>query len=512
MSRFRAKLSPPVFEPALERAARRAGGVYYTPPEIARQIAELTLAPLQARGPLCILDPACGAGEFLVAARDALAPRRDRSATLFGIDIDPEAVVQTRSRLGCDGKESEHILHADALAPGLALPPGSFDAVIGNPPYVSIRELARSQPAAYIRQLRERFATARGNFDLYVLFIERALHWLREGGRCGLIVPNKWATLDYARPCREMLLEETSLEEVIDLSSHHTFRRASVYPHVLIFTKGPPARNAALRVSGERVILQSSLSPAAIVLEPSLQVESQVETRPLGDLARLSCGTPGYAAARTAAALREQDEAEPDDPQFITSGNIDRYAIHPGSVRYQCRDWRFPRLSIIEARLSPARRNLFTSPKIVISGMSRRIEAAWDSRGLALGVQVFTVSELEVDPFYLLALLNSKLLSYLFRTRFASKRLGGGYLAINKGQLAQLPIPVPAGHQRSGLQRIECLSALAADLSKGNSRQPEADDAKIDRLVGQLYRLDAQQIAEVEAHFAELDRRHRAAA
>ena len=48
--------------------------------------------------------------------------------------------------------------------------------------------------------------------------------------------------------------------------------------------------------------------------------------------------------------------------------------------------------------------------------MSRRLEAAWDDRGLALGVQVFAASEFQVDPFYLLALLNSKLLSYLFRT------------------------------------------------------------------------------------------------
>src|SRR5207253_3534865 len=97
-------------------------------------------------------------------------------------------------------------------------------------------------------------------------------------------------------------------------------------------------------------------------------------------------------------------------------------------------------LPLIIPELTTAKRRLFAAPKIVIAGMSRRLEAAWDGRGLALGVQVFAASEWKLDPFYLLALLNSKLLSYLFATRYAAKRLSGGYLAINKGQLARLQI------------------------------------------------------------------------
>ena len=46
------------------------------------------------------------------------------------------------------------------------------------------------------------------------------------------------------------------------------------------------------------------------------------------------------------------------------------------------------------------------------------------------------------NPLYLLGVLNSRLLSYLFRIRFQAKHLAGGFLAINKGQLAKLPIRV----------------------------------------------------------------------
>jgi adenine-specific DNA-methyltransferase len=204
---------------------------------------------------------------------------------------------------------------------------------------------------------------------------------------------------------------------------------------------------------------------------------------------------------------------------FITSGNIDRYAIRLGNVRYLNRTYIQPRLPLESPELTPAKRRLFASPKIVIAGMSRRLEAAWDDRGLALGVQVFAVSDWQVDPFYLLALLNSKLLSYLFATRFAAKRLAGGYLAINKGQLSRLPIVVGTGApaQRVGVpspveRRLAELAASCGrrpachENQKENLQQagrlPREEEA--DRLVYELYRLSVEEIAQVDCHFSGL--------
>ena len=90
----------------------------------------------------------------------------------------------------------------------------------------------------------------------------------------------------------------------------------------------------------------------------------------------------------------------------------------------------------------------------------------------------------------MLALLNSKLLSYLFATRYAAKRLGGGYLAINKGQLVQLPIP-----RGTDVKRVHRLSQLAR-------RWSATGDAEIDALVYQLYGLTNDEIDRVENHFS----------
>jgi adenine-specific DNA-methyltransferase len=500
--------SLPDCQPQLSRQARRATGVYYTPPEIVRLIVDLALAPLLSESsPPNVLDLACGAGEFLREAHRRLRARfgpKAARAAVHGIDIDPTAVANARRRLRQRDPEiiSSQIRIGDALDSSI-LEPASFDVILGNPPYVNIRQLAKTASRDEIERLRRRFQSARGNFDLYTLFIERALELLGPGGRCGLIVPNKWATLDYARPCRELLLAMTTIERVIDLSDAKAFAGTSVYPQVIVFRKQPPSATHAVLIQptecNEPLLMpQRSLSAAAIHLAHSLEVESRVATQPLGQVAALACGTAGYSAQRLARRLIDSRASAANEGQFadfITSGNIDRYAIRVGGVRYLHRDYVRPQLPLNIPELTAAKRSLFAGPKIVIAGMSRRLEAAWDEHGLALGVQVFAASRFQLDPFFLLALLNSKLLSYLFATRYAAKRLGGGYLAINKGQLARLPVRVAAGSDRGDQKRVNQLIEAA-------SAWDESRDAPIDRLVYELYGVSEAQIAHVESHFA----------
>lgn len=501
--------SPPTFEPALPAAERKAQGVYYTPVEIAEQIVEWTLGPWleerrAANKGLRILDPSCGAGEFLIAAYRRLtttAGNEVARSALWGIDIDESAVAVARTRLRSldSAFPIEQIIPADALCRS-TVPATSFDAIVGNPPYVNIRQLAKALSSEQIEALRAAYTTARGNFDQYVLFVERAIELLKPDGRCGLILPGKLATLDYARRCRELLLSQT-IERVVDLSDSRAFVKASVYPHILIFQKTTAGEAHTVQVGSSgscppSVILQSNLSASAFQYSATLAVESRIETAKLGEVATITCGTAGYAAQKIAQRIVDQlsqpSENEICQLDFITSGNIDRYRVQLGNVRYLNRHYFRPQIAVAIPELSADKRRLFVSPKIVIAGMSRRLEAAWHPTGLACGVQVFAIHDWHVDPQYLLALLNSKLLSYLFATRFAAKRLGGGYLAINKGQLAQLPIPVIT--ERADFGEVQRLSSLARDWSPAN-------DELIDQLVYQIYQLKDDEIGRVERHF-----------
>ncbi len=506
---------PAEFEPTLAAGERKAQGVYYTPPEIAERIVDWTLRPLleerrATETELRILDPSCGAGEFLVAAFRRLSAMVGSDAArsaLWGVDTDDSAVGIARARLKSidPAFPVDQVITTDTLTT-TAFPSASFDAVIGNPPYINIRQLAKALSREQIQALRRSYATATGNFDLYVLFIERAIELLKPGGRCGLIVPGKWATLDYARACRELLLSKTTIEQVVDLSELRAFADANVYPHIVVFQKSVARSAHAIQYSDgcdsqPSTILQSSLTASAFQFSALLDIESRISSTPLGEIATIACGTAGYAAQKIASRIVDQtnheSETAADACDFITSGNIDRYEVRIGNVRYLNRTYVRPKLSLAAPELTAAKRRMFGSPKIVVAGMSRRLEAAWDDKGLALGVQVFALSECRLDPFYILALLNSKLLSYLFATRFAAKRLGGGYLAINKGQLTQLPIRVVTAEDHEFSRKAEQLGQLAGEWSPAN-------EPLIDQLVYQIYQLTEAEIGRVEAHFADL--------
>jgi hypothetical protein len=405
-------------------------------------------------------------------------------------------------------------------------PTGGFDAVIGNPPYVNARTMLQEHGPEVKRYFAQRYQTARRGYDMYVLFVEKALEVLGNGGRLGMILPNKIATLDYAEACRALLLERTTLECVADVSALRVFPTAGVYPYIIVARKGPPSARSFVRVlqanseqdllstrALRRVKQRDCSAAAGFSLHGTLDVESRVATQPLARRAKLHSGTTGFAAQRLAEGLCERTEVKRGEHfEFIVSGNIDRYSIALGNVRFIHRQFNRPVLPANLRQLTESKRRLFRQRKLVLAGMTKRLEAAWDAQGgLALGVSVYAATEMLDNPLYLLGVLNSKLLSYLFRIRFQAKRLAGGFLAINKGQLAKLPIRVIDFAVAEDKRRHDRIVALAQQMSTllsqprdgGHAaltveRQIASIDTEIDRLVYSLYALTEDEVQTIE--------------
>lgn len=108
-----------------------------------------------------------------------------------------------------------------------------FDAVIGNPPYIRIQSLDRE----LARWCRERYYTAFGSFDAYLVFIERAAGLLGAEGRLGFIVPNKFLKLEAGTKLRECFADGRLVEEIIDFADAQLFEGATNYTCILILDK-----------------------------------------------------------------------------------------------------------------------------------------------------------------------------------------------------------------------------------------------------------------------------------
>lgn len=119
-----------------------------------------------------------------------------------------------------------------------------FDVIIGNPPYISLEKLSDDVKAyAKMHRMDEEeqkeipvYSTLESRGDIYSLFVERGLHLLRKDGLLAYILPNKWMTVGYGKPLRQLFLDN-NLTEVIDFGDNQIFTDATTYTCIIRMTK-----------------------------------------------------------------------------------------------------------------------------------------------------------------------------------------------------------------------------------------------------------------------------------
>jgi len=136
-----------------------------------------------------------------------------------------------------------------------------FDAVIGNPPYIRIQAMKEWAPIEVEFYKRCYKAASKGNYDIYVVFVERVLQLLNDRGRMGFIMPHKFFQAKYGQSLRELISSGNHLSEVVHFGDQQVFAGASTYTCLLFLDKGGNKRfhciNAhdlnAWRASGKAV-------------------------------------------------------------------------------------------------------------------------------------------------------------------------------------------------------------------------------------------------------------------
>jgi adenine-specific DNA-methyltransferase len=209
---------------ARDEAARRTLGQWYTPPAVVELA--LSLADVSPGRDLSVLDPTCGDGAFLVRARErVVAPAR-----LVGVEIDAQGARSAAARA-----PEATIRRADLFALA-AEDLGTFDAVVGNPPYVRPERLSAAAKALVRRRLRADFPdvpasllerlTGRG--DLAVACVARCLRLARPGGRVALVVSSALLDADYARPLWELVRRVGRVDAIVCAPRERWFADAAV--------------------------------------------------------------------------------------------------------------------------------------------------------------------------------------------------------------------------------------------------------------------------------------------
>ena len=265
------------------RARRKEAGIYYTPTYIVDYIVRNTLGELLKdkkvdAEKIRVLDPACGSGSFLIKAFDVLNEHHSKhdsdysqtqldttgqgttftkkvnilKSNVFGVDLDKQAVEIARLNLLLKIAEKgqrlpllrqnikcgNSLIEDEKVAEDKAfkweqefkqmMAGGGFDVVVGNPPYVESRDIPDEEWNFY----RDNYTSAHKRFDLSVLFVEKAIRLLKEGGLLGVIISNKFTASDYGFGLRKFILDNCSVKQILDVSHMDVFKDASTYPYL----------------------------------------------------------------------------------------------------------------------------------------------------------------------------------------------------------------------------------------------------------------------------------------
>jgi hypothetical protein len=323
---FRRQLSVPTLCPVtvasenLAAAGVEERGAIFTRREVVDLILELagyTIdKPLHR---LRLLEPSFGGGDFLLPAIERLLtvwkassdgsrdPIIALSACVRAVELHHATFSRTRYAV-IDQLAAHAVTGTAAIALAdiwliqgdflLVDLPGSFDFVIGNPPYVRQEMI----PDALMAEYRARYSTVYDRADLYIPFIERSLTQLEEEGHLGFICADRWMKNRYGGPLRRLVAEQFHLKIYVDMFGTPAFHSEVIaYPAITVIARAKArGGHAATRIAHRPEITAVALS----------RLGSQLTAANIPKDSRLVCEIDGVAAGADPWILESSDQLD----------------------------------------------------------------------------------------------------------------------------------------------------------------------------------------------------------
>lgn len=248
----------------LSLVERKDLGAFYTP----RAMTDF-VAAWAVRGPAeRILDPGCGDAAFLLGAAGRLkalgATAQEISAQLTGVDLNDDAVATAGAELAERGVLPRLLsgnffsFTAQGLFPTLP----SFDAVIGNPPYVRYQLFREENRAAGLRAALRSGVLLPQLSSSWAPYLIHATSFLQPGGRLAMVLPGELLHVGYAAAVRSFLLQHFRDLTILSFEEK-VFPGAMEEVVILLGTKG--AGDGRLRVCRLQSLADLREAPAEVL-------------------------------------------------------------------------------------------------------------------------------------------------------------------------------------------------------------------------------------------------------
>ncbi len=370
-----------------------------------------------------------------------------------------------------------------------------FDVVIGNPPYgVKFTDRIKEY---YIKNFD---ATS----DIYTIFVEMGLKINLKNGVIGFIMPVSWLTGDNFISTRRLFISKGLIEIAINLP-YNVFEEAYVDTGIYLFRNlkkekylssvfefSPKSKmdfgiNQSLAFSKLDSKVWQSENKIKIILNSGVsQLNSKVRNNgiPISDISVSGRGI----LADASDILKQSHDVE---NKLLFDGKLSRYIMDEPQSRVIYGD---------NLKERPKDDSIFTGERILIRRIiSRQFRVMATKSNIDFvskkDLYVFKITNIEFDINYVLAIINSKLVSFL-KTQGSTSGKKDDFTQLTLSDIREIIIPqIPETAQAPFIEKIDVILAL-------KNADPAADtsalEAEIDRMVYELYELTEEEIAIVE--------------
>lgn len=517
---------------ALRQVRLRTGRQFATMGEALESLGREDLAYLHdVLMDIRFLDSSCGSGIFLEEALEALYSLRNRILArlgesmpidakrglvencLYGMEVDPHSADVAALRLGLlsEGqanmeKVKAHIICKNALFedfPGHA----SFEVIVGNPPYRRVKSMFEGAHEESVR-MKKSLATSikkcdlyhyqEGNLNLYKLFMERNLSFLKNGGSMGLIIPSSFLNEATSEKLRRHLFDSCRIEEIVEFPERsRIFQGVNQGTAIIVLNKTrADGGRFKLRVGKEAVDFGAGDGMVISYEELGRLTDGRMEVPLLSDpslewpmLERLK-GIPPFKGDGEAPPIGEISVGNLDetfDKDFMSeepTGDILVKGIHLSEYHVDLSPaGRQPRWVKKESflRKRPSALSIISRWRVIgrntqNKACKRRLKFALLPPGYICtnSIKQIIVTDKQIQPLYLLGLLNSSTLNWHFEL-FCSQN------NIRNYRIEALPIV-------RAPQAVQSVFARVASLIMSASQDREfLDEVLMDSLIFELY-------------------------
>ena len=215
---------------------RKKLGAFYTPSKASYILCNWAIRTSGDR----ILEPSFGGCDFLEQAKLCLEPLGTKAPThqLFGSDIDETAFLHLYEKLGLSKKNGNFIKNDFLKITPQNFVTQNFDAVIGNPPYISHHNMSESQKYDAKAAMKKSGFSLPNRASLWAYFVLHSFKFLKTDGRMAWILPGSFLFTEYSTNVRKEIEKRFKRAIAIQLRERIFLPKGSDESTVIVLCDG----------------------------------------------------------------------------------------------------------------------------------------------------------------------------------------------------------------------------------------------------------------------------------